>query len=394
MGQQITLDWQASRLHELPPYLFVEIDRLKQQAVDAGKDVINLGIGDPDMPTPAIVVDALGRFSQNAENHRYPSGKGIGEFRTACASFMKRRFGCQLDPDKQITALIGSKEGIAHLPLAVVDPGQTVLIPEPGYPVYTASAIFAGGKPHVLPLDESDGWLVDFDRIAPAVADAAKLMFLNYPNNPTSGCADRAFFERAIAFAREHHVLIAHDAAYSEIYFESKPPSILEVDGAADHAVEFHSLSKTFNMTGWRIAFAAGNAGAIDALGRVKNNVDSGQFNAIQQAAVVALNDTDRRDVGRTIDSYRQRRDVVIPALRDMGITCDAPRASFYVWAKCPHGASSMVFATTVLEQAGVVVIPGSGFGQCGEGYFRIALTVPANRLREAMDRMKNVHWD
>lgn len=394
MGQQTTLDWQASRLCKLPPYLFVEIDHLKQQAVDAGKDVINLGIGDPDLPTPDIVVDALGRFSRDAENHRYPSGKGVGEFRAACASFMERRFGIRLDPDKQVTALIGSKEGIAHLPLAVVDRGQTVLVPEPGYPVYTASAIFAGGKPHVLPLDESNGWLVDFDRIDPAVADATRLMFLNYPNNPTSACADRAFFERAIAFARKHQMLIAHDAAYSEIHFESKPPSILEVDGAMDHAIEFHSLSKTFNMTGWRIAFAAGNAGAIDALARVKNNIDSGQFNAIQLAAVVALNDIDPHDADRRVELYRQRRDVVVQALTDMGFRCDPPRASFYVWAKCPDGCSSMAFATMVLEQAAVVVIPGAGFGRCGEGYFRIALTVPVDRLREAMDRMKNVRWD
>lgn len=384
--------WRAERLSHLPPYLFVEIDRKKKAALAAGKDVINLGIGDPDRPTHDFIVDRLAREIRNPANHRYPEGGGIPEFIDAAIAFFKKRFGVPLDRS-QVTALIGSKEGIGHLPIAVVNPGEVVLIPEPGYPVYTSATVFAGGEPFAMPLLADRGWLPDLDAIPAEIARRAKLMFLNYPNNPTGGVADLAFFERVIDFARRHEILVAHDAAYSEVFFETKPPSILQVKGAFDYAVEFHSLSKAFNMTGWRVGFAVGNAEAVGVLAKVKNNLDSGQFNAIQHAAAEALSNTDHPDVRAMTDLYRQRRDMVVTALQEMGIKVDSPRASFYIWARCPDGYTSMEFVSKLLDEVAVVVIPGNGFGQSGEGYFRITLTVDTPRLREAMDRVKTVRW-
>jgi LL-diaminopimelate aminotransferase len=384
--------WQAERLDQLPPYLFVDIDRQKREAIEAGKDVINLGIGDPDQPTHEFIVDRMANEIRTPTNHRYPAGKGTSSFVDAITGFMKRRFGIDL-PRNQVTALIGSKEGIGHLPLAVVNPGDTVLVPEPGYPVYTSAAVFAGATPYTMPLTHENHWLPDLDAIPSDVRKSARLMFLNYPNNPTGATATTDFFKKAVEFARENDILLAHDAAYTEIFFESKPPSILEVEGAADVAIEFHSLSKSFNMTGWRAAFAIGNTNALSSLAKVKDNVDSGQFNAIQGAAAEALNHFDHINVRAMTDLYRERRDVVIDGLRSMGINADTPQASFYVWARCPSGYASMETAAKILADAAVVVIPGLGFGQAGDGYFRFALTVGCDRMREALDRIKSVKW-
>ncbi|MEE9295379.1 MAG: LL-diaminopimelate aminotransferase [Phycisphaerae bacterium] len=385
-------EWRAERLEHLPPYLFVDLDRRKREALAAGKDVINLGIGDPDMPTHDFIVDRLAEEIRNPANHRYPTGAGTNEFIDACMGFFQRRFDVSLKRDN-VTALIGSKEGIGHLPTAVLNPGETVLIPAPGYPVYTAATIFAGGVGHEMPLIAANNWLPDLDAIPPDVAENAKLMYLNYPNNPTGAVADIDFFKRLLGFARKHHILIAHDAAYSQVFFEFKPPSILQVPGAIDNAIEFHSLSKSFNMTGWRIGFAVGNPGAVAALTQVKDNLDSGQFNAIQNAASDALDHADHVSVRAMSDLYRERRDIVVSALNAMGISAEKPQAGFYVWAGCPDGYTSAEFAAKLLDRAAVVVVPGTGFGRPGEGYFRIALTVGTARITEALRRMESVNW-
>jgi len=382
---------KADRLKALPPYLFVEIDRKKRQALAEGKDVINLGIGDPDQPTPSFIIEAMQRAVPDPANHRYPLDEGIPEFRAAAAEWLQHRFEVDLDPDKEILTLIGSKEGLAHLPLAVINPGDVVLVPQPAYPVYQAASIFAGATVHHMPLREETGWLVDLDAIPPEVLSKTKLMYLNYPNNPTAAVAPLSFFERAVALAKQHDFLIAQDAAYSELYFDDRPASILQVPGAKDVAVEFHSLSKTFNMTGWRLGFAAGNGEAIANLAQVKSNVDSGQFNAIQWAGLEALHKADHPAVKAMLDLYRERRDALVEGLQAAGIKVRKPAATFYVWAACPDGYDSLQWATTVLEQAAVVVIPGVGFGRAGEGYFRCALTVDTDRIREACQRIAGI---
>lgn len=385
-------EWRAERLNHLPPYLFVDLDRRKREALAAGKDVINLGIGDPDRPTHDFIVDRLAEEIRNPANHRYPAGAGTNEFIDACMGFFQRRFDVSLKRDN-VTALIGSKEGIGHLPIAVLNSGETVLIPAPGYPVYTAATIFAGGVGYEMPLIAANDWLPDLDAIPPHVAANAKLMYLNYPNNPTGAVADIDFFKRLLGFARQHHILIAHDAAYSQVFFEFKPPSILQVPGAIDYAIEFHSLSKSFNMTGWRIGFAVGNPDAVAALAQVKDNLDSGQFNAIQNAASDALNHADHVSVRAMSDLYCERRDIVVSALNAMGINAEKPQAGFYVWAGCPDGYTSTEFAAKLLDRAAVVVVPGTGFGRPGEGYFRISLTVDTARITEALQRMESVNW-
>ncbi len=314
----------------------------------------------------------------------------MAEFAEAVTAFFERRFGVAVGRS-QLTALIGSKEGIGHLPTAVVNPGEVVLVPEPGYPVYTSAAVFAGGEPVRLSLRSDGGWLPDFAAVPEDVARRAKLMYLNYPNNPTGAVANLDFFERALRFAQANDILIAHDAAYSEVFFEHKPHSLLELGGAFDHVIEFHSLSKSFNMTGWRIAFAVGNAEAVASLTKVKDNVDSGPFNAIQHAAADALTHADHVDVRAMSDVYRQRRDIVVAGLNEAGIPVDAPEAGFYVWAPCPDGYTSMEFVAKVLTDVSVVTIPGTGFGPLGEGYFRIALTVDADRMGQAMERIRSV---
>lgn len=387
--------WQAHRLEQLPPYLFVEIDRKKREALAAGRDVIDFGVGDPDMPTPDLIVEEMAKAVHDPKNHRYPQGAGSRDFRLAVVEFFRRRFGVALDPDREVLALIGSKEGLGHFPLAVVNPGETVLIPDPGYPVYTGGAIFAGATCHYMTLREDGDWLPNLRAIPAAARAEARLMFLNYPNNPTAACASLEFFERAIEFAREHHILIAQDAAYSEVYFDaaSRPPSILQVAGAKDIAVEFHSFSKTFNMTGWRVGFAVGNADALAALAKVKNNIDSGVFTAIQAATIRAMQDTEGVHLASQLDVYRRRRDILVAGLRAADWQVQSPDATFYVWTRCPRDFDSMKVASRLLDEADIVAIPGVGFGAGGEGYVRFALTVPESRTAQAVTRLMKLQW-
>ncbi len=384
---------KAQRLGQLPPYLFVEIDRQKRAALAAGRDVINLGVGDPDQPTPAFIIERMHTAIGEPKNHRYPFDEGVPEFRHRAAAWMKKRFGVAVEPDRQLITLIGSKEGLAKLPLAVVNPGDVVLVPQPAYPVYNAASIFVGGEVHFMPLSAEGGWLPDLDAIPTQIARRARLMFLNYPNNPTSAVAPREFYDRVVRFARQNNTVVCQDAAYSEVYFDEPPPSILQADGAMDVAVELFSLSKTFNMTGWRLGFAAGCDAIIAALAQVKSNMDSGQFNAIQEAGTVALANQDRVEVRAMLDLYRERRDVLVDGLTRLGWRVERPKATFYVWIRCPDGADSMTTARRLLSEADVVTIPGIGFGRPGEGYIRAALTVPAERIAEAVERIGRVSF-
>ena len=385
--------WRADRLSLLPAYLFVEIDRRKQAAISAGRDVIDLGVGDPDQPTPEFIVKRMAEAITDPTMHQYPDGTGLSEFREAVAVFIERRFGLPLDTQSEILVLSGAKEGLAHLPTAVVNPGDVVLTPDPGYPVYEAATILAGGTCHRMPLREENGWLPVLDEIPHEVRRRARLMYLNYPNNPTAACAPRSFFEEAVAFAREYNVLIAQDAAYAGLYFAQPPASILDVPGVKEVAIEFHSLSKTFNMTGWRIGFAVGNQEALGALAQVKSNIDSGVFGAVQQAGIAALVGAERPEIKGQRELYRRRRDVLVAGLLSAGWTVTTPQATFYVWARCPHGLDSMTTAKRMLETANVVVVPGCGFGSRGEGYVRFALTVDEERTREATARIRKMSW-
>lgn len=386
---------RARRLDRLPPYLFIEIDRKKRAALDAGKDVIDFGVGDPDRPTPGFIVDRLAEAAADAKHHRYPPGIGIAAFREAAAAWFERRFGVVLDPQTEVLALIGTKEGLGHLPLAVVNPGDRVLVPQPGYPVYESASIFAGGEPVSMPLSEERLFLPDLNGIGADTLGKTSLMFVNYPNNPTGAVADAAFYERCVGLARAHDFVVCSDAAYSELYFDDddRPGSILERPGAKDVAVEFHSLSKTFNMTGWRIGFAAGNADVLAALAKIKGNIDSGQFGAVQEAAVTALQHIDGPEVAENRSIYKQRRDRLVEGLNRLGFEVRSPRATFYVWARCPTGQDSMACAGRLLDEAGVVAIPGIGFGGPGEGYVRFALTVGVERIDAALERMAGVRW-
>lgn len=383
----------AERIRTLPPYLFAAIDEMKQQAVARGVDIINLGIGDPDLPTPDPILERMQKAVTDPQHHQYPSSSGMLSFRTAVAGWYKRRFNVTLDPKSEVVTLIGSKEGIGHVPMAFIDPGDVVLVPSPGYPVYPVSASFAGGIAHEMPLLKQNGFLPDLDAIPPDVARKAKLMFLNSPNNPTSVIADTAFFSRVIAFAKEHHVIVCHDAAYSEIFYDGlRPSSFLEAEGAMDVGIEFHSLSKTFNMTGWRIGFAVGRAEVIAGLSQIKSNLDSGQFQAVQEAGITALESDDRLTAGlRAI--YQERRDVLVAGLRNLGLEFETPSATFYVWIEVPQGYTSASFTAHLLEKAGIVTTPGNGFGAPGEGYIRMALTTTKERLAEAVDRLKQIGW-
>lgn len=383
----------ADRLGQLPPYLFVEIDRRKREAIAAGRDVIDFGVGDPDLPTHGFIIDAMAEAIRRPANHRYAAGAGSAEFRGAVAAYFERRFGVRVDPDSEVLALLGSKEGLAHLPTGVLNPGQIALIPDPCYPVYIAGTLFAGGKCHMMPLTADKGWLPDLAAIPSSVLSGARLLFLNYPNNPTGTCATLEFFESAVSLARKHGLLIVQDAAYAEMGFERPPPSILQVAEAKEVAIELHSLSKTFNMTGWRSAFAVGNEDAIAALAKVKNNVDSGIFNAVQEASIVALNGLGRPEIAEQKAIYRRRRDTLVGGLREAGWSVEAPQATFYVWVRCPKGMDSMTVASRILADADVVVIPGVGFGSCGEGYIRFALTVSESRTQEAVRRIAGISW-
>ncbi len=382
---------QAQRLKQLPPYLFAQIDRMKQDMKAKGVDIIDLGIGDPDRPTPPHVVARLQQAAADAANHRYPSYEGMLAFRQAVAAWYMRRFGVVLDPHHEVVSLIGSKEGIAHIPLAFVNPGERVLVPSPGYPVYKTATIFAGGIPEIMPLKRKHGFLPDFTAIPEQVLRETRLMFLNYPNNPTAAVAEQAFFEEAVALAKQYHIIICHDAAYSEICFDGYcPHSFLEIAGAREVAIEFHSLSKTFNMTGWRIGFAVGNRDIVSGLGKIKTNIDSGIFQAVQWAGVEALT-ADQSSVVAMRGVYQERRDVLVSGLKSAGLDLDVPKATFYVWVCVPEGYTSASFSLHLLEKTGIVTTPGSGFGEEGEGYIRFALTVEKERLQEAVERIKKI---
>lgn len=380
---------KATRIKKIPPYLFAEIDKKKEAAIKRGVDVISLGIGDPDLPTPSYIIESLYRSVQNPANHQYPSYIGSLNFRKAVADWYRRRYNIELDPETEVMALIGSKEGIAHMFWAYIDPEDYALIPDPAYPVYKTGTIFAGGVPYIMPLRAENNFLPDLSAIGIEIAKKAKLMFLNYPNNPTAAVASLEFFQRVVDFAREHNILVCHDSAYIDITFDGyKAPSILQAQGAKDVCVEFGSLSKPFNMTGWRIGYAVGNKEALANLAVIKTNIDSGQFNSIQDAAIDALEGPEDQ-INRMIEVYRKRRDLVVDTLKNIGIDIEKPKGTFYIWAPVPHGYTSAQFAEMLLEQTGVIVSPGIAYGSYGEGYFRISLTISEARLIEALERMK-----
>lgn len=386
----------AKRIRRLPPYLFAQIEQKISDAKKAGVDVISLGIGDPDMPTPEHIVEELCKEARNPANHQYPSSQGMAAFRRAVADWYKRRFGVELNPNEEVVSLIGSKEGIAHVPLCFTDPGDINLVPDPGYPVYSAGTLFAGGESYIMPLLEENGFLPDLSAIPVDIARRAKIMFLNYPNNPTGALATEGFFHDVVRFAKEYDLIVCHDAAYTEIAYDGcRPLSFLQVEGAKEVGIEFGSPSKTFNMTGWRIGWAVGSRWIIEPLRRLKTNIDSGVFQAVQYAAIAGLNGP-WDSVERVCEVYRARRDLVIETLNSLGLRLRAPKATIYIWAPVPEGYTSMSFAETVFERTGVVITPGIGYGQHGEGYFRISLTIPDERLKEALKRLREagIRWE
>ncbi len=379
----------ATRIKKLPPYLFAQIEQKIAEEKKKGREILDLGIGDPDLATPPFIIEKLCEEARKSQNHRYPSYRGLYKFREAVAEWYLRRFGVKLDPEREVVSLIGSKEGIAHFAWCVVDPGDIVLASDPGYPVYKIGTMLAGGIPLELPLLPENDFLPDFSRFPREVLEKTRLVFINYPNNPTSQVASLDFFKKVVELAQRYNFIIAHDLAYSEIAFDGyRAPSILEVEGAQEVAIEFHSLSKTFNMTGWRIGFAVGNEQLIEALGRIKTNVDSGIFNAIQWAGVEALSRTEEV-LEWLLPIYRKRRDLVVRTLSRVGIEIKPPRATFYVWIPVPSGFDSLGFANFLLDKAGVVVTPGIGFGRYGEGFVRISLTTPDTILEKAMNRVE-----
>lgn len=380
---------QSERLNKIPPYLFAEIDRKIAEAKAKGVDIISLGIGDPDTPTIPTVVKEMHTAIDNSANHDYPPYNGTQQFREASANWMKRRFGIEMDSNTEILANIGSKESIAHVFFAFVDEGDYTLIPDPGYPVYKNATIFAGGTPYSMPLLEENLYLPDFDKIPEEIAKKSKLMFLNYPNNPTAAICDIAFWQKAVDFCKKYDILLCSDQAYCEMTYEGyTAPSVFEAQGAKDIAIEFFSHSKSYNMTGWRIGFVAGNADAIKALGTIKNNIDSGTFKAIQQAATIAY-DAPKEQIDNLNKMYEERKRVMEAGLKELGWNVTPSKATFYLWLPVPKGFTSEEFVTVMLEKAGVVVPPGNGYGQYGEGYFRIALTKDVETLKKALSKMK-----
>jgi LL-diaminopimelate aminotransferase len=378
----------ARRLEQVPPYLFAEIERRIEALRAEGVDVISLGIGDPDLPTPSAVVEALQDAAARPENHRYPSNRGLAAFRDAVAGFYAERFGVAIDPATEVIPVLGGKEGVAHLALACLDPGDVCLSPDPGYPPYTSGPVFAGADVHYLSLEEENGFAPDLAAVPPERATAANLLFFNYPNNPTGAVAPDGFFGRAVAFAREHDLVAVHDASYTEIAFDGyRPPSFLATAGAKDVGAEVFSLSKGWNMTGWRVGWIAGNPEVVERYRQLKTNLDSGMFDALQHAGVAAL--TAARDFPAEMSEvYRRRRDLMVDALAAIGLPSEPPRATPYIWIRVPNGHDSASFTELVLEQAGVIVSPGPSFGASGEGYVRISLTVPDERLAEAAGRI------
>lgn len=379
---------ENTAMQNLPPYLFARIEQKISEAKELGIDIINLGIGDPDLPTPQHIINRMAVAINDPANHQYPSSVGLLEYRQAVAEWYQRRFGVELNARTEIVSLLGSKEGIAHISFAYIGQGDINLVPDPGYPVYNIGTLLAGGKSYFMPLKVENKYLPILEDIPAEVAHQAKLMFINYPNNPIGSVADLPFYAKVVEFARTYDILVCHDAAYSEMAYDGlKPPSFLQVPGAKEVGIEFHSLSKTYNMTGWRIGWAAGNRAAIEVLGRFKSNIDSGVFQAIQYAAIEALRGP-QDCIEESNAIYAERRGIAQAGLQRMGWQVDPPKASFYFWAPVPRGYTSASFAELVLEKTGVIITPGNGYGEYGEGYFRIALTVSKERMQEAFDRM------
>ncbi len=378
----------AQRVQQLPPYLFAEISKKTAAKRAQGVDVISFGIGDPDLPTPPHVIEALKDGADDPANHRYPETDGLPELRAAMAAWYRERFGVGLDPDKEVLPLIGSKEGIGHVSLCFINPGDLALVPDPAYPVYAVGTMFAGGEVYPLPLHEERGFLPVLDAIPADVARRAKVLWINYPNNPTGACATPEFFERVVDFARRNDVAVLHDLAYADVTYDGyRAPSFLETPGARDVGIEFNSLSKAYNMTGWRVGMAVGNGKVIDALTRIKSNLDSGIPQAIQQMAIAAL--TGPQDAIEEHNRiYQRRRDRMVEVLRGLGLGVEAPKASLYVWARLPEGEMSIAFAGRLLDDTGVVVTPGIGYGQYGEGYIRLSVTTPDDRVDEGLRRL------
>ncbi|MBI4298445.1 MAG: LL-diaminopimelate aminotransferase [Chloroflexi bacterium] len=378
----------ANRIEKLPPYLFVEISRKIAVKRSQGIDVITFAIGDPDIPTPPHIINRLREASLDSRNHRYPETEGLPEYRRAVSQWYKRRFGVSLDPDKEVISLIGAKEGIGHAALCFIDPGDIALVPDPGYPVYSVGTLFAGGECYWMPLLEENGWLPDLDAIPREVARKAKVLWLSYPNNPTGAVAGLDYFQRVVEFAKQYDIAVLHDAPYSEIAYDGyKPVSFLQAHGAKDVAIEFNSLSKSYNMTGWRIGMAVGNSEMINALMRVKSNLDSGVPQAIQVAAIEAL--TGHQDaIDQHNAIYKRRRDKVVHALRQIGLKVQPPKASLYIWARIPEGYTSSEFATLLLDEKDIVVTPGAGYGRQGEGHIRLSLTIPDAELERGLKRL------
>ncbi|MEE8374148.1 MAG: LL-diaminopimelate aminotransferase [Dehalococcoidia bacterium] len=381
----------AKRIENLPPYLFVEISKKIAEKRARGEDVISFAIGDPDIPTPEHILERLCSAARDPANHRYPETDGLPELRQAIATWYQRRFDLSFDPDSEILPLIGSKEGIGHISFCFIDHGDVALVPDPGYPVYSMGTVFAGGEPYFLPLTEDNGFLPDFDSIPSGVAEKARLLWMNYPNNPTGAVADLDFFERAVSFAKRHDLAVCHDAPYTEVAFDGyRPPSFLQAPGARDVGVEFHSLSKSYNMTGWRIGMVVGNEGMVNALMRLKSNIDSGIPQAIQHAAIEALLG-DQACIARNNAIYQRRRDLMVSALTKVGLKVRPPRASLYLWVRVPDGHTSISFCSKLLDEASVVVTPGSGYGKYGEGYVRLSLTTPDDRVEEGLARIEKL---
>jgi len=382
----------AKRLNRLPPYLFVEINQRIAELKARGEDIISFAIGDPDLPTPSHIIEHMCQAAHDPTNHRYPETAGLPELRQAIAEWYRRRFGINLNPDKEVLPLIGSKEGIGHIALCFVEPGGLALVPDPSYPPFFMGTILAGGEPYFMPLKEENDFLPDFKAIPAEVADKAKLMWLNYPNNPTGATAGLDFFEKAVHFAQQHNLAICHDAPYTEVAFDGyKPPSFMQVPGAKKIGVEFHSLSKTYHMTGWRIGMVVGNADMVDALFRVKSNLDSGIPQAIQYAAVEALRGS-QEHIAEHNAILQRRRDKLLKVLNEIGLKARIPKATFYIWAKIPQRYTSMDFTKKLLDEAGIAVTPGTGYGKEGEGYIRLSLTISDDRLEQGMSRLLAWH--
>ncbi|AEE14565.1 LL-diaminopimelate aminotransferase [Thermodesulfobium narugense DSM 14796] len=380
----------AKRIQNVPPYLFSEIDKKKNKLRAEGRDLIDFGIGDPDLPTPMFVVNAMKEFVEDPRNHRYPPYEGTFSFRKTVSEWFLKRFNVSLDPDNEVMALIGSKEGIAHIPFSFVDEGDYTLVPNPSYPVYNVATILAGGKPYFMPINEENNFLPEFDKIPVEILEKTKILFLNYPNNPTGAVANLEFFEKAVYFAKKYDFLICHDMAYSEMTYDNYiSPSLLQINGAKEVSVEFHSLSKMFNMTGWRVGFVVGSSQAIKALGIIKTNIDSGLFVAIQQASEVALRD-DSNFIAKMNNIYVRRRNLLVSGLQSLGSDIKPPKGSFYLWVKTPKEFDASSFTERLMLETNIVVTPGSGYGSEGNKYVRFAITVSEDRIKEAIERMKS----